>query len=118
MFLDNSSPCFKSKVLKAVLAVLWCFIGSFFFFFLLTVAWMTMSSVDSLEPEASLVNKDTVMGLLVMFLSNCQGHGQIPLKVPNVKFDFDVKFLMYVLGTACCQQLQIHQKRNILICTL
>ena len=36
------------------------------------------------------------------------GHGQIPLKVLNVEFDFDVKFLMYVLSTACCQQMQIH----------
>ena len=25
-----------------------------------------------------------------------KGHGQIPLKVPNVKFDFDVRFLTYV----------------------
>ena len=43
---------------------------------------------------------------------------QIPLKVPNVKFDFDVNFLMYVFGTAGCQQIQINRKRNLLICTL
>ena len=24
------------------------------------------------------------------------GHGQISLKVPNIKFDFDVRFLMYL----------------------
>ena len=46
------------------------------------------------------------------------GHGQTPLKAPNVEFDFDVKFLMYALGTACCQQIQIHQKCNILVCKL
>ena len=43
------------------------------------------------------------------------GHGQISLKVPNVKVNFDGKFSLYALGTACCQQIQIHQKRNILI---
>ena len=36
------------------------------------------------------------------------GHDHIPLKVPNVEFDFDVKFLMYVLGNAFCQKIQIH----------
>ena len=45
------------------------------------------------------------------------GHGQIPLKVPNIEFNLDVKFLMYALSTACCQQIQIHQKCIILICT-